>query len=96
MCYVCPYTAAGKKRLLVTSSFRRRDPYHVSSILALPADIEAARIADIRDSHQQSPSATPNNASIAIAGDFDLKKLKDLLSKYFGPIPENPAGRAGQ
>ena len=52
------------------------------------ADIEAARIADVRDFHQQF--YTPNNASIAIAGDFSPKQLKELLTKYFGPIPKGP------
>ena len=53
------------------------------------ADIESARIADVRDFHQQY--YTPNNASIAIAGDFDPVKLRALLMKYFGPIPKGPA-----
>ncbi len=62
-------------------------PYY-GDVIGSHADIEAARIADIRDFHQQF--YTPNNASIAIAGDFDAKKLKDLLTKYFGPIPSGP------
>ena len=52
------------------------------------ADIESARVADVRDFHQQY--YTPNNASIAIAGDFDPKALSELLTKYFGPIPRGP------
>ena len=63
-------------------------PYY-GSVIGSHADIEAARIADIRDFHQQF--YTPNNASIAIAGDFDPKQLKALLIKYFGPIPQGPA-----
>jgi len=46
------------------------------------ADIEAARINDVREFHQQF--YTPNNASIAIAGDFNPAQLKALLTKYFG------------
>lgn len=53
------------------------------------ADVESARIADVRDFHQQF--YTPNNSSIAIAGDFDPKALKAMLMKYFGPIPKGPA-----
>ena len=67
--------------------FPASHPYY-ASVIGSHADIEAARIADIRDFHQQF--YTPNNASIAIAGDFDPKKLKDLLTKYFGPIPAGP------
>src|ERR1017187_6636849 len=67
--------------------FAPSHPYY-GSVIGSHADIEAARSADIRDFHQQF--YTPNNASIAIAGDFDPKKLKDLLTKYFGPIPAGP------
>lgn len=62
-------------------------PYY-ASVIGSHADIEAARIADVRDFHQQF--YTPNNASIAIAGDFDPVKLKALMTKYFGPIPSGP------
>jgi zinc protease len=68
--------------------FPEGHPYH-ANVIGSHADIEAARIADVRDFHQQY--YTPNNASIAIAGDFDPKKLKELLMKYFGPIPQGPA-----
>jgi zinc protease len=67
--------------------FPKGHPYY-ASVIGSHADIEAARIADIRDFHQQF--YTPNNASIAIAGDFDPAQLKALLTKYFGPIPKGP------
>ena len=67
-----------------TCSFPRTTPTTPTSS-ARHADIEAARIADIRDFFQQF--YTPNNASIAIAGDFDPAQVKALLAKYFGPIP---------
>jgi zinc protease len=68
--------------------FPKGHPYY-GSVIGSHADIESARIADVRDFHQQF--YTPNNASIAIAGDFDPVKLKALLTKYFGPIPKGPA-----
>ncbi|SEG14238.1 zinc protease [Bryocella elongata] len=68
--------------------FPKGHPYY-GSVIGSHADIEAARIADIRDFHQQF--YTPNNASIAIAGDFDPKQLKALLEQYFGSIPQGPA-----
>jgi zinc protease len=67
--------------------FPEGHPYR-GNVIGSHADIEAARIADVRDFHQQF--YTPNNASIAIVGDFDPKKLKELLMKYFGPIPQGP------
>src|SRR5215469_11581357 len=67
--------------------FLKDHPYY-GSVIGSHADIESARIADVRDFHQQF--YTPNNASIAVAGDFDPVKLKALLEKYFGPIPRGP------
>ncbi len=68
--------------------FPKDHPYY-GSVIGSHTDIESARIADVRDFHQQY--YTPNNASIAIAGDFDPVKLRALLMKYFGPIPKGPA-----
>ncbi len=68
--------------------FRKNDPYY-ASVIGSHADIEAARLNDVRDFFKQY--YTPNNATLAIAGDFDPAKLKPLLEKYFGPIPKGPA-----
>ncbi len=68
--------------------FPKDHPYY-GNVIGSHADVEAARVADVRDFHQQF--YTPNNASIAVAGDFDPKALKALLAKYFGPIPQGPA-----
>jgi zinc protease len=80
-----PYNAANEA--VAHLLYPKGHPYY-GDVIGSHADIEAARIADIRDFHQQF--YTPNNASIAIAGDFDPAKLKALLTKYFGPIPAGP------
>jgi len=80
-----PYAAAGEA--VAHLLYPAGHPYY-GDVIGSHADIEAARIADIRDFHQQF--YTPNNASIAIAGDFDPKQLKEMLTKYFGPIPAGP------
>ena len=67
--------------------FPKDHPYY-GNVIGSHADVESARIADVRDFHQQF--YTPNNASIAIAGDFDPKQLHELLLKWFGPIPKGP------
>jgi zinc protease len=67
--------------------FSKDHPYY-GNVIGSHADVESARIADVRDFHQQF--YTPNNASIAIAGDFDAKQLHALLLKWFGPIPSGP------
>jgi zinc protease len=80
-----PYDLANEKMYQLL--FPKEHPYY-ANVIGSHADIEAARINDIRDFHQQF--YTPNNASIAIAGDFDPAQLKTLLTGYFGPIPAGP------
>jgi zinc protease len=80
-----PYQLAEEQ--LYHMLFPQGHPYY-ASVIGSHADIEAARINDVRDFHQQF--YTPNNASIAIAGDFDPATLKTLLTKYFAPIPKGP------
>src|ERR1700731_4069863 len=57
--------------------FPQQHPYY-APVIGSHADIEAARINDIRDFHQHF--YTPNNASIAVAGDFNPTHLKTLLA----------------
>jgi zinc protease len=80
-----PYDLANEKVFQLL--FPHDHPYY-GDVIGSHADIEAARIADVRDFHQQF--YTPNNASIAIAGDFNPAQLKAMLVKYFGPIPRGP------
>ena len=80
-----PYDLADEK--VYQLLFPAGHPYY-GDVIGSHADVEAARIADIRDFHQQF--YTPNNASIAIAGDFNPTQLKALLTKYFAPIPKGP------
>ena len=67
--------------------FPHDHPYY-ANVIGSHADVEAARVNDVREFHQQF--YTPNNASIAIAGDFNPAQVKALLTQYFGPIPAGP------
>ncbi len=80
-----PYYMANEK--IFQLLFPKEHPYY-ADVIGSHADVEAARVNDVRDFHQQF--YTPNNASIAIAGDFNPAQLKALLTKYFGPIPAGP------
>jgi zinc protease len=62
-------------------------PYY-GSVIGSHADIEAARLIDVRSFFHSY--YTPNNANIAIAGDFDKATLKQLVERYFGPVPKGP------
>ncbi len=80
-----PYDLADEE--IYHQLFPKDHPYH-ADVIGSHADVEAARLNDVRDFFQHY--YTPNNASIAIAGDFDPAKLRALLEKYFGPIPKGP------
>src|SRR5271168_3329949 len=54
-------------------------------------DIDAATLDDVRTFFKQYYA--PDNAALAIVGDFDPAQAKELVAKYFGPIEatERPA-----
>ncbi|HTY63971.1 MAG TPA: pitrilysin family protein [Acidobacteriota bacterium] len=65
--------------------FPKDHPYH-ASIIGSHEDIEAARLEDVRSFFQLYYA--PNNASLAIVGDIDPARARELVDKYFGPIPQ--------
>ncbi len=62
-------------------------PYH-HSVIGSMADLSAASLADVSAFFQTYYA--PNNASLCIAGDFDVDTAKLLVTKYFGSIPQGP------
>jgi zinc protease len=62
-------------------------PYH-GVVIGSHADIEAANLNDVREFFRQY--YTPNNASMVIVGDFHPDAAKQMIEKYFGPIPSGP------
>jgi zinc protease len=58
-------------------------PYY-ADVIGSHADIQAAKLADVRSFFQAYYG--PNNATIAIAGDFDPAAMKELVKKYFGTL----------
>ncbi len=67
--------------------FPKGHPYY-ASVIGSHADIEAARLEDVREFFKLYYA--PNNASLAIVGDIDPFFTKGLVEKYFGPIPSGP------
>jgi zinc protease len=51
-------------------------------------DIQAAGVDDVKAFFREWYG--PNNASLAIVGDFEPKAAKELVERYFGPIPSGP------
>lgn len=64
--------------------FPSRHPYH-ASIIGSHADIESVRLEDVREFCREY--YVPNNATLALVGDFDSSDAKCLIEKYFGQIP---------
>jgi len=67
--------------------FPKGHPYY-AYVMGSHADIEAARVSDVREFFKQYYS--PNNCSLAIVGDFDKAQTKAWVEKYFGSIPAGP------
>jgi zinc protease len=63
--------------------FPKGHPYY-ASVIGSHADIEAARLDDVREFFREYYA--PNNASLAIVGDIDKAQARALVEKYFGPL----------
>jgi len=61
--------------------FPKSHPYH-ANIMGSHADIQSAKLGDIRDFFTRFYA--PNNASLVIAGDIDKAAARALVTKYFG------------
>ena len=59
-------------------------PYH-GVVIGSHEDLEAATLDDVRGFFRTF--YTPNNATMAIVGDFDPATVKPLVERYFGGIP---------
>src|SRR5882672_7141761 len=61
----------------------KEHPYF-AEIIGSHADIQAAKLEDVRKFFKLYYA--PNNASLAIVGDFDPDHARELVEKYFGPL----------
>jgi zinc protease len=68
--------------------FPSRHPYSWPVIGSM-ADLSAASLEDVRGFFRTYYA--PNNATLAIAGDFDRDSVKAWVARYFGEIPRGPA-----
>jgi zinc protease len=58
-------------------------PYH-ADVMGSHEDIQSAKLEDVRNFFKLYYA--PNNASLAIVGDFQPERAKELVEKYFGPL----------
>ena len=81
-----PYGLA--EETLVQTLFPKEHPYF-GNVIGSHEDIQAVKLDDVnRFFRQYYP---PNNASLAIVGDFDTAGAKKLVEKYFGTLRRGPA-----
>src|SRR5688572_19283252 len=81
-----PYGRAGEtiSRALLTADH----PYSWPVIGSM-TDLSNATLEDVKNFFRKW--YTPNNAALAIAGDFDRSQVKAWIEQYFGSIPRGPA-----
>ena len=72
---------------MMESLYPEGHPYRHPTIGSME-DLSAASLDDVTDWFKAWYG--PNNASISIVGDFDTAQAKELVEKYFGPIPQGP------
>lgn len=65
-----------------------KNPANAHSTIGSMEDLDAATVEDIREFFRIYYA--PNNAVLAIAGDFDKSETCDLIEKYFATIPRQP------
>src|SRR5690348_7886949 len=63
--------------------FPKNHPYY-GDVIGSHQDIQSAKLEDVRNFFKLYYA--PNNASLAIVGDFDPPKAREMVQKYFGPL----------
>jgi zinc protease len=73
---------------ILAALYRADHPYHWPTIGEV-ADLQAARLDDVRDFFRRYYH--PANASLALAGDIAVDEALRLAERYFGDLPAGPA-----
>jgi zinc protease len=81
-----PYGLA--EEAVVQLLYPKGHPYY-GNVMGSHADIQAAKLEDVKSFFKQYYA--PNNAGLAIVGDFDAVQAKKLIQKYFGTLKRGPA-----
>jgi zinc protease len=79
-----PLEFVGVRQAVAQALFPPGHPYNTSTVSPLP-DLPNITAAALRESC--GPYYVPNNAVIAVSGDFDTAVAKKWIEKYFGDIP---------
>lgn len=68
----------------VSATLFKKHPYKDPNI-GYMEDLDAATLEEFKQYFQDYYA--PGNATLVVAGDIDIEKTKDLIKKYFAPIP---------
>ncbi|MEZ4272914.1 MAG: pitrilysin family protein [Myxococcota bacterium] len=77
-----PYGLSAEK--VIQTLFPADHPYY-GDVIGSMDDLNAATLEDVKAFFQTYYA--PANATLVIAGDFDVEAAKELVSKYFGDLP---------
>ncbi len=66
--------------------FPKGHPYH-TSVIGSMEDLDRATVKDVQDFF--STFYTPNNAVLAVVGDFDSKSIRSDIERLFGAVPRS-------
>jgi zinc protease len=80
-----PYGRAEER--LVQLLYPEPNPYY-GYVIGSHEDLMAASLEDVKQFFRTYYA--PDNASLAVVGDFKTAEVKPLIEKYFGPIPRGP------
>src|SRR3954452_10836335 len=80
-----PYGRAEER--LVQLLYPQPNPYY-GYVIDSHEDLMAASLADVKQFFRTYYA--PDNASLAVVGDFKVGEVKPLVEKYFGPIVRGP------
>ncbi len=81
-----PYGTAWE--ILFRTLFPPGHPYSWD-VIGDMAHLEAADLGEVHDFFRAW--YIPNNAVLVVAGDFDRRRARELIRRYFGPIPPGPS-----
>ena len=80
-----PYGRASE--IFLEAFYPEGHPYR-HDVMGSMEDLNAASMEDVQSFFRRYYA--PNNASLAIVGDFDPAEARRLVERYFGPIPAGP------
>jgi zinc protease len=80
-----PYGLANER--LFTQPLQGYPPYE-RPVIGSVQDLNAATLKEVQDFH--STYYKPNNATLVIVGDIDVKQTQALVQAYYGDIPAGP------